>query len=122
MTNIHYDNSKEGAFKVHTNNGIVKFTRDGRLYTYQPTEEFFNSIAEKKRISPDTETENKNSNKSDSYNSLDFVMSKKAIETARWTGNTNAQNACGDCISTLVEEVLKTSSIIYARISLRTTL
>ena len=74
---IEYNNSKEDVFKVHTNNGIVKFTQDGRLYTYQPSEEFFNSITEKKSISPHTETETKNSNKLDSYNSLDFIMTKK---------------------------------------------
>ena len=74
---IEYDISKEDAFKVHTKNGIVKFTRDGRLYTYQPSTKFFDSIAETKGLSPDTEAENKNSNKSDSYNSLDFVMTKK---------------------------------------------
>ena len=71
---IEYNNSKEDVFKVHTDNIIVKFTRDERLYTYQPTKEFFNSIAEKKDISPYTKTETKNSNKLDSYNTTDCTQ------------------------------------------------
>ena len=61
---IKYNNLKEDAFKVHTNNDIVRFTRDGCLYTYQLTNKFFNLIVEKKGICPDTDTdiENKNSN------------------------------------------------------------
>ena len=33
---VTFDNKKEDAFLVHTTSGIVKFQRDGRLYTYEP--------------------------------------------------------------------------------------
>ena len=34
---ITYDNKIEDAFIIHTKNGIVKFLRDGWLYTYKPS-------------------------------------------------------------------------------------
>ena len=41
---ITYDNAVEDAFIVHTPNGKVKFKRDGRLYTFQPSEDYLNEI------------------------------------------------------------------------------
>jgi hypothetical protein len=44
---ITYDSSVEHAFNVHTNNGIVKFTRnkDG-LYVYRPSQHYLNEVAD----------------------------------------------------------------------------
>ena len=53
----------------------MKFTPDGRLYTYKPTKEFFDWIEDQKKN--DKSTNDKISNESDSYNGLDFVMTKK---------------------------------------------
>ena len=34
---VTYDNEQEDAFIIHTEHGIVKFKRDGRLYSYGPS-------------------------------------------------------------------------------------
>lgn len=119
---IEYDNLKEDAFKVHTKNGIAKFTRDECLYTYQPSNTFFDSITEKKGLPADTEPENKNSNKSDSYNSLDFVMTKKGNRD----GYTDRHYKCAKCAWKLYINTggggFENLNINYNRISLRTTL
>ena len=45
------------------------------MYTYKPTKEFFEWVEYQKRNNK--ETNDKISNKSDAYNGLDFVMTKK---------------------------------------------
>ena len=45
MCRVTYDSSVEDAFIVHTANGIVKFNRDGRLYTYKPSQKYLNEVA-----------------------------------------------------------------------------
>ena len=42
---ITYDNKIDDAFHVHTKNGIIRFVRDGRLYTYEPLEGYLQAIA-----------------------------------------------------------------------------
>ena len=69
---ITYDNEKEDAFFVHTKAGVKKFSRDGRLYTYQPSQDFINSIAEE-----NSTTKIKNSDELESYYYLDCVMTLK---------------------------------------------
>ena len=72
---IQYNNAYEDAFKMHLPDKIVKFTRDGRLYTYKPTKEFLEWVEDQKRNNK--ERDDKISNESDAYNGLDFVMTKK---------------------------------------------
>ena len=61
---VTYDSSKEDAFSVHTENGVVKFQRnkDG-LYTYKPKECYLEEVAERKKNEANymvtTVTENK---------------------------------------------------------------
>ena len=45
---VTYDNSVEDAFVVHTNTGIIKFNRDGRLYTYEPSTNYLDAVAASK--------------------------------------------------------------------------
>ena len=82
---ISYDNSVEDAFLVHTENGIVKFSRDGRLYTYEPSEKFMTAIAEYKGQTPSgkklcnatvgtTTTDKINSTEEDAYYYLDLSL------------------------------------------------
>ena len=60
---ITYNNDVDDAFHVHTKNGVIRFVQDGRLYTYEPSEEYLRSIAE---------YENKNSTESAPYD--DYVL------------------------------------------------
>ena len=47
---VTYNSTKEDAFNVHTENGIVKFKRNKEgLYTYKPNTSFYNEVAEAKR-------------------------------------------------------------------------
>ena len=34
---ITYNNKVDDACHVHTKNGVIRFVRDGRLYTYEPS-------------------------------------------------------------------------------------
>jgi hypothetical protein len=70
MHKITYDNSVEDAFNVHTENGIVKFRRDGRLYTYEPSDDFIKGIAEQK------ENENKDNGDNDDKGDHGFAGSQ----------------------------------------------
>ena len=72
---ITYDNDKEDAFLIHTREGIKKFRRDGRLYTYEPSASFLESIAKEKGM--DATMVIKNSKESESYYYLDCVMTLK---------------------------------------------
>jgi hypothetical protein len=48
MTDKHritYDNQTEDAFLVHTDDGIIKFARDGRLYSYKPSQNYLDTVA-----------------------------------------------------------------------------
>ena len=92
----------------------MKFTQDGHLYTYKPTKEFFEWVEDQKRNNK--ETNDKISNESDAYKGLDFVMTKKAIETVTQIGNMSAQSVHGNYISTPEVMALRTSSTIYDRI------
>ena len=58
---ITYDNHKDDAFHVHTKNGIIRFVRDGRLYTYKPSQQYLDAIAK---------YENNNNNESSPYNNF----------------------------------------------------
>ena len=37
---VTYDSSKEDEFLIHTDQGIIKFVREGRLYTYEPSKKY----------------------------------------------------------------------------------
>ena len=39
-----YDNKKEDAFHVHTDQGVIKFTCEGRLYTYKPSKKYLAAV------------------------------------------------------------------------------
>ena len=41
---ITYDKAVEDTFIIPTNNGKVKFKRDGRLYTFTPSNEYMNEV------------------------------------------------------------------------------
>ena len=45
---ITYDNSVEDAFFVHSNTGIIKFVRDGCLYTYKPSTNYLDAVVASK--------------------------------------------------------------------------
>jgi len=45
---ITYDSEIEDAFFVHTNNGVVKFARCGRLYCFEPSQKFLTEVAQAK--------------------------------------------------------------------------
>jgi len=59
---ITYDNAKEDAFLVHTKNGITRFSRDGRVYSYEPTDKYLAAIAKTKSMKPPKKTENDEAN------------------------------------------------------------
>ena len=42
---ITYDSEVEDAFYVHTDNGIIKFVRYGKLYGYKVSEKYLNAVA-----------------------------------------------------------------------------
>ena len=51
---ITYDNEKEDAFNIHTENGVIKFKRTiNGLYAYKPSENFLNEIANEKNMKQD---------------------------------------------------------------------
>ena len=52
---ITYNNHEDNAFHVHTRNEVIRFVRDGRLYTYKPSQQYLDAIAK---------YENNNNNKS----------------------------------------------------------
>ena len=41
---VTYDSRKEDAFLVHTEHGIIKFAREGRLYMYEPSEKYLAAV------------------------------------------------------------------------------
>ena len=41
---VTYDSRKEDAFLIHTDQGIIKFVREGRLYTYEPSEKYLAAV------------------------------------------------------------------------------
>ena len=49
---IVYDNKYSDSFTVFTDDGPVVFTRKNRLYTYKPSDSYFNDIAEHKNMVP----------------------------------------------------------------------
>ena len=58
---ITYDNHEDDAFHVHTKNGVIRFVRDGRLYTYKSSQKYLEAIEKYK---------NNNSNKSTPYSNF----------------------------------------------------
>ena len=72
---VAYNNKKEDAFLVHTKAGIKKFRRDGRLYTYEPSTKYINSIAEEKGM--DATKTIKNNKELESYHYLNCVLTVK---------------------------------------------
>ena len=41
---VTYDSRKEDAFLIHTDQGIIKFFREGRLYTYEPSKKYLAAV------------------------------------------------------------------------------
>ena len=41
---VTYDSRKEDAFLIHTDQGIIKFVREGRLYTYEPSKKYLAAV------------------------------------------------------------------------------
>ena len=41
---VMYDSRKEDAFLIHTDQGIIKFVCEGRLYTYEPSEKYLAAV------------------------------------------------------------------------------
>ena len=67
---------------MYTNNGILKFNREGRLYTYEPSEKYLSSVATAKGMQHkltatgiDTDL-NSDSTNVDNY-FLDFLVTKE---------------------------------------------
>ena len=72
MTNMHqitYDSVKEDTFLVHTPDGIVKFKREGRVYTYKPGDRYLKHVADLKRTK--LPTSDNDSDYSDTNNRTD---------------------------------------------------
>ena len=56
---ITYDSWKEDAFCVHTKSSVIKFVRDGRVYSYTPSNYYLKDIVATKAMRPpDDETSN----------------------------------------------------------------
>ena len=83
-----YNNSVEDAFKVYTDNGILKYTREGRLYTYEPSDKYLSSVAAMKGMQHDSTTtgtdsetfcaiERSLSDSTDVNSSFDFLITKE---------------------------------------------
>ena len=41
---VTYNSRKEDAFLIHTDQGIIKFVREGRLYTYEPPKKYLAAV------------------------------------------------------------------------------
>ena len=72
---VTYDNKKEDAFLVHTDHGIVRFKRDGRLYTYEPSKNYLDSVAKAKGMTPKQQVVT--SDTEETYFYMEFLMTKE---------------------------------------------
>ena len=52
---VTYDNEKEDVFVIcdQSTGNIVRFARDGRLYTYEPSKNYLEAVAKSKGMSTD---------------------------------------------------------------------
>ena len=56
---ITYNSTKEDAFCIHMESGVVKFVRDGRVYSYTPSDYYLKDVVAYKCMKPpDDETSN----------------------------------------------------------------
>ena len=106
---IHNDNTVEDAFIATTLSGTIKFARDGRLYTYNPSTEYLASVASTKDTeehtaitgTDDTDTLNDISKQKESYFFVDFVMTVEGTNRDGYTDKQYKQAKL--CLETVCE-------------------